>query len=52
MRLGLKNRIFTENDNLEKVLIEKIDYEAFETLRKNERKRTEEYLNRCLQLLK
>lgn len=52
MRLELKNRIFTENDNLEKVLIEKIDYEAFETLRKNERKRTEEYLNRCLQLLK
>lgn len=50
IRIHLKDRIFTEEQDLLKVLDAIIDYDEFENLRKNERVRTEKYLNGCLNL--
>lgn len=47
-RLNMIDRLFENGDELERLIDINIDYKSFELLREKERKNTEEYLYRCL----
>lgn len=48
LRLNMLDRLVTNQDNIEQVLVKDIDYDSFEKLRQNEHNRTKEYLRKCL----
>lgn len=46
--LNLKNRLLTNDADIEKILTAEIDYQVVENILQSERQRTEEYLKMCL----
>lgn len=48
LRIGMEQRKYSVGDSLTSIIDNEIDYESFETLRIEERNRTELYLRKCL----
>lgn len=46
---GMTRRIYTPGDSLQEILTSEIDYSQFEKFRLEERRRTDDYLKKCLQ---
>ena len=48
VRIVMEDRKYSPGDSLKRILEEEIDYERFEELRVEERRRTDDYLSNCL----